>query len=169
MCVYIHSPSVCAVLWLKWWKSACFKIILDHIVSLKESCAVCLAARCLYIARHKAILDSPFFVTGSSHISFMSSWQSCPISVGNEIMNIVLTQKSWNPRMPSCSPDPSAFVVALANCSLEEIKGTPVGCGLFLCWSATVGDGGLKEKRVNRDCTGSYSAAYIIHEPLIWS
>lgn len=47
--------------------------------------------------------------------------------------------------MLPCSPDPSAFVVALANCTREEIKGTPVGCGLFLCSGATVGDGGLEQ------------------------
>lgn len=64
-------------------------------------------------------------------------------------MDIVLTQKSSNPCMLPCSPDPSALVVALAHCTREEIKETPVCSGLFLCRGATVGDGGLKEQTVN--------------------
>lgn len=65
--------------------------------------------------------------------------------------------------MLPCSPDPSAFVVALAHCTREEIKGTPVGCGLFLCRSATVGDRGLKEQTVVGDSTGSSFAAHSAH------
>lgn len=84
-------------------------------------------------------------------------------------MNIVLTQKSKNPCTLSCSPDPSAFVVALAHCTREEIKETPVGSGLFLCKSATVGDGGLKEQTVDGDSTGSSSAAHTAHELFKWS
>lgn len=49
--------------------------------------------------------------------------------------------------MPLVPLIPSAFVVALANCTREEIKGTPVGCGLFLCSAATVGDRGLEKCR----------------------
>lgn len=79
-------------------------------------------------------------------------------------MNIVLTQKSSNPCMLPCSPDPSAFVVALAHCTREEIKETPVGSGLFLCRSATVGDRGLKEQKVDGDSTGSSFAAHTTHE-----
>lgn len=66
--------------------------------------------------------------------------------------------------MLPCSPDPSAFVVALAHCTREEIKGTPVGCELFLCRSATVGDGGLKEQTGDMDSTGSRFAAHTAHE-----
>lgn len=68
--------------------------------------------------------------------------------------------------MLPCSPDPSAFVVALAHCTREEIKGTPVGSGLFLCRSATVGDRGLKE---HGDSTGSYFAVHTAHELFKWS
>uniref|UniRef100_A0A8C9YWE0 Receptor-type tyrosine-protein phosphatase gamma n=1 Tax=Sander lucioperca TaxID=283035 RepID=A0A8C9YWE0_SANLU len=64
----------------------------------------------------------------------------------------------------SLFPDPSAFVVALAHCTQEEIKGTPVGCGLFLCRSATVGDRGLKEQTVDGDSTGS---SFAVHCTLI--
>lgn len=65
--------------------------------------------------------------------------------------------------MLPCSPDPSAFVVALAHCTREEIKETPVGSGLFLCRSATVGDRGLKEQTVDGDSTGSSFAAHTAH------
>lgn len=71
--------------------------------------------------------------------------------------------------MLPCSPDPSAFVVALAHCTREEIKETPVGSGLFLCRSATVGDRGLKEHTVDGDSTGSSFAAHTTHELLKWS
>lgn len=71
--------------------------------------------------------------------------------------------------MLPCSPDPTAFVVALAHCTREEIKGTPVGCGLFLCRSDTVGDRGLKEQRVDGDCIGSSFTAFSAHELLKWS
>lgn len=70
--------------------------------------------------------------------------------------------------MPPCSPDPPAFVVALAHCARDEIKETPVGSGLFLCRSATVGDRGLKEQTVDGDPTGS-SFAHTAHELLKWS
>lgn len=73
--------------------------------------------------------------------------------------------------MLPCSPDPRAFVVALAHCIREEIKETPVGCGLFLCSGATVGDCGLKEQTVNWDFTGSSFAAHATHQLLkssIW-
>lgn len=99
----------------------------------------------------------------------MSQEQSCHVSVKKGILNIALTQKSSNPRMLPCSPDPSAFVVALAHCTREEIKGTPVGCGLFLCRSPTVGDRGLKEQTVDGDSTGSPFAAHTAHSLLNWS
>lgn len=51
--------------------------------------------------------------------------------------------------MLPCSPDPLAFVIALAHCIRKEIKETPVGRGLFLCRGATVGDRGLKEQTVD--------------------
>lgn len=69
--------------------------------------------------------------------------------------------------MHPCSPDPLAFVIALAHCIRKEIKETPVGRGLFLCRGATVGDRGLKEQTVDGDSTGSSFAAHTAHELLV--
>lgn len=57
-------------------------------------------------------------------------------------------------------PDPEAFVVAVAHCTREQIKETPVGTGLFFCKSVTAGDRGLKEHTVDGDSTGSSFAAH---------
>lgn len=77
-------------------------------------------------------------------------------------MNIVLTQKSSNSSLLPCSPDLLAFVVVLVHCTREEIKETPVGCGLFLCRSATVGDRGLKEQTVDGDSIASLFATHTV-------
>lgn len=98
---------------------------------LGHSGTLSLAARCLYTASHKAVLDPEWFREEEFSCLFPE-----PVA---EIMNIVLTQKSSNPRTLPCSPDPSAFVAALARCTREEIKWTPVVVGLFLCTNATVG------------------------------